>query len=501
MGTKTMDGDEEIAVVKKVVEEAAAEFRVKNFRLDTNLTNIPRFLYKLVVPISNGSYQAREMFNGILHRLGLLPEGEKLDVGDVSRYCQIERCYDSFYALFNQLCDVREDGSSGFILQNYRERDWFKQEKVEFESLMWYRVFDDIDHETTMEETLKDIKEGRLKAKSPQEVCILSPKMFDEFARGERSLLEYEFNLHDIKCTIGVKTMLLHQGFCNSCISPRQMRFEVARTMLVDEDGNECDPFNVPDDFWPTGITVHLGQRLDCPRSREDSCYEDRKYLLFHAWDSYNERPYIGCIGSLGELRKLCFKDSVGDSVRFLLYTDSGVYGIAARGGHEPCFHAMCFLDVWREDVFSLHEDEIRAPDEYRVLLFNPQIAASIEKAVLAPENYSRIDAFSAGDEIEILDLHAALEYLKTKTSILESMIWAHYGLERIMWCDKDGRPLCEKRADYCKMAEFDSCLLNVCSDESGFRGILTQTFMSSRYNVYAAIRNGVVKEWNHWPM
>jgi len=25
---------------------------------------------------------------------------------------------------------------------------------------------------------------------------------------------------------------------------------------------NECDPFNVPDDFWPSTIAFHLGKRI-----------------------------------------------------------------------------------------------------------------------------------------------------------------------------------------------------------------------------------------------
>lgn len=31
----------------------------------------------------------------------------------------------------------------------------------------------------------------------------------------------------------------------------------------MDGDGNECDPFNVPEDFWPTTIAIHLGENID----------------------------------------------------------------------------------------------------------------------------------------------------------------------------------------------------------------------------------------------
>ena len=29
-----------------------------------------------------------------------------------------------------------------------------------------------------------------------------------------------------------------------------------------DGDDNECDPFKVPDGFWPVTIAIHLGKRI-----------------------------------------------------------------------------------------------------------------------------------------------------------------------------------------------------------------------------------------------
>ncbi|MBQ7187815.1 MAG: hypothetical protein IJR99_00205 [Kiritimatiellae bacterium] len=39
-------------------------------------------------------------------------------------------------------------------------------------------------------------------------------------------------------------------------------KYKVESVTFVDYDGNECDPFNVPEDFWPTTITIHLGKRI-----------------------------------------------------------------------------------------------------------------------------------------------------------------------------------------------------------------------------------------------
>ncbi len=42
----------------------------------------------------------------------------------------------------------------------------------------------------------------------------------------------------------------------------KQMRWEVEKVVLLDGEDNECDPFNVPEDFWPTTIAIHLGKKL-----------------------------------------------------------------------------------------------------------------------------------------------------------------------------------------------------------------------------------------------
>lgn len=39
-------------------------------------------------------------------------------------------------------------------------------------------------------------------------------------------------------------------------------RYKVESVKFVDFDGNECDPFDVPDDFWPMTIAIHLGKRI-----------------------------------------------------------------------------------------------------------------------------------------------------------------------------------------------------------------------------------------------
>ncbi len=55
------------------------------------------------------------------------------------------------------------------------------------------------------------------------------------------------------------KTIRFNRGYVKNA---PQMRWEVEKVVFLDNEGNECDPFNVPEDFWPTTIAIHLGKRI-----------------------------------------------------------------------------------------------------------------------------------------------------------------------------------------------------------------------------------------------
>jgi hypothetical protein len=40
------------------------------------------------------------------------------------------------------------------------------------------------------------------------------------------------------------------------------MQWTVEKVVLLDGEGGECDPFDVPEDFCPTAIAIHLGKRI-----------------------------------------------------------------------------------------------------------------------------------------------------------------------------------------------------------------------------------------------
>ena len=44
---------------------------------------------------------------------------------------------------------------------------------------------------------------------------------------------------------------------------PKKMRYEVTQVLLMDDCGQECDPFDIPEGFIPVYINLHLGKRIN----------------------------------------------------------------------------------------------------------------------------------------------------------------------------------------------------------------------------------------------
>jgi len=228
---------------------------------------------------------------------------------------------------------------------------------------------------------------------------------------------------------------------------------------------------------------------------------KNRKQLHFGVPNDNNILQFVGCVGSLGDLKKLVFEGYglSSEYARFMLYADSGVYGVSTEG-YEPGFQSMRFLSVWREDNPSL--------DEYQALLFEPCLIASIERAGLSFMNNSRINEYKPGDEIAILDHYTALEYLRScKDFHIDFWPLETGTLARILWCDNNGRPLCERIEDFPKVAENDYGVWSVFAashpskhDSATFTTYNQRRFFAQRYAVYARCRHGVKTSWSLWP-
>ena len=51
-------------------------------------------------------------------------------------------------------------------------------------------------------------------------------------------------------------------GYCIHLGTTELHFLATSKVVLLDADDNACDPFNVPDGFWPTTIAIHLGNRI-----------------------------------------------------------------------------------------------------------------------------------------------------------------------------------------------------------------------------------------------
>ena len=103
------------------------------------------------------------------------------------------------------------------------------------------------------------LKAGRLKSKSPDGYLVLKAEFYDAIEAGTKKVEYRDFTEYNLKRTIGIKTVRFNRGYVKNA---SQMRWEVEKIVLLDGEDNECDPFNVPDDFWPVTIAIHLGKRI-----------------------------------------------------------------------------------------------------------------------------------------------------------------------------------------------------------------------------------------------
>ena len=239
--------DEDHKQIYRIVCEVAGRNGVEGVELSGDADN--PFSYFLEIPLAVDEQIAVKTCNELFHAIGLLPEGKNLALGELGDYCNIVPPEDNwcYLAVFNHpiMVGVQEtDPGSEFILKNWRE----------------YGGDEEVDDETLeMLELIDGIKEGRLKSKTPDGYLVLKGEFYDAIDSGRKTVEYRDFTEYNLKRTIGLKTIRFNRGYVKNA---PQMKWEVEKVVLLDADGNECDPFNVPDSFWPTTIAIHLGKRV-----------------------------------------------------------------------------------------------------------------------------------------------------------------------------------------------------------------------------------------------
>lgn len=232
--------------IDHVVGEVFGDSGIENARICDDGDN--PFAFLVSIPIDTDERLVVKTCNNLFHALELLPKGKDLAMGEFGDHCQLVRGGDSdgecYVAMFNHPAVLEFDANdpeSRFILKNWREWDGDAEEEAEIDRL------------------IDGIKAGRFKSKSPDGYLVLQGKYYDEIEAGRKKVEYRDFTENNLKRTIGIKTIRFNRGYVKNA---PQMKWQVKKVVLMDADDNECDPFNVPDDFWPTTVAIHLGKRI-----------------------------------------------------------------------------------------------------------------------------------------------------------------------------------------------------------------------------------------------
>ena len=225
--------------VRKVMERNGVEYT------DDLVAN---YLVEVKIDISVGKDKATRVFNEMFHALGVLPKSDTLPMSECRDYCAccVEEDGKSYCAMFNFPCIINcKEGDEEY---QYTLKAINAEQDAEAEA-----------EEAEMLELVEGIKAGRLKSKSADGYLVLKSEFYDAIEAGKKRIEYRDFTEYNLKRTIGLKTVRFNRGYAKNA---PQMRWEVTKVALMDYDEHECDPFNVPEDFWPTMIAIHLGNRI-----------------------------------------------------------------------------------------------------------------------------------------------------------------------------------------------------------------------------------------------
>ena len=238
--------DAEAAFVRETVEKVLARNGIEHWNGDM----LNPYLIDIMIPASVGAAKAAKAFNELFHELGVLPKETTLALAEGRDYC---------------VSCMNEDGKTYSAIFNVPFAKEFKEGNEEYQfTLKAIHERDAAEAEAEDEEELlalvDGIKAGRLKSKSPDGYLVLKAQFYDAIEAGKKKGEYRDFTEYNLKRTIGIKTIRFNRGYVKNA---PQMRWEVEKIVLLDDEDNECDPFNVPDGFWPVTIAIHLGKRID----------------------------------------------------------------------------------------------------------------------------------------------------------------------------------------------------------------------------------------------
>ena len=239
--------DQEVTFVRETINKVFARNNVAQWQGDM----VNPYLLEIQFPVSVGEDRAKKTFNDLFHALGVLPEDENLGLAEGRDYCAtcVNEGGETYSALFN--VPFAKDFKEGDEEYQFTIKAINDEQEAEAEA-----------EEAEMHSLVEGIKAGRLKSKTADGYLVLAGEFYDAIEAGKKTVEYRDFTEYNIKRTIGLKTIRFNRGYGSKGKPPKQMQWEVKGIVLMDDDENECDPYNVPEDFWPVTIALKLGKRI-----------------------------------------------------------------------------------------------------------------------------------------------------------------------------------------------------------------------------------------------
>ena len=236
--------NKEVVAISKKIETALARNGIEQWGGEI----FNPYLFMIKIPVSVGEKKAVKTFNDLFHTMGVLPSNERLQMCSARDYCA---------------CCMDDDGETYNAIFNHPKAMRLKEGGAEYKFTI-KAMYDDQKakvqaEEKAVNELIEGIKTGRLKSKSDDGYLVLKAEFYNAIEAGKKKIEYRDFSEYNIKRTIGLKTVRFNLGYAKDA---KRMKWEVKKVVLMDDEDNECDPFNVPEDFWPVTIAIHLGKRI-----------------------------------------------------------------------------------------------------------------------------------------------------------------------------------------------------------------------------------------------
>ena len=237
----------------KVFSQMLARHGIKKFSVE--MAN--PYCAEVSIPLVSDREDVRDFANDLFHELGLLAGDVDLEFGQQTDCCvlDINDAVRSYLVVLNHH-DIK-DCEHGDAMYKY------KVEAICSECGCGEHAGseDSVNGELTPDQIMmclsNAIKSGEIRSRTGEGFFILTCEYYDDIKAGRKTTEYRDISPRNLAKSIGIKAVKFQRGY-----EKVQMRYEVKSVGLLDADGRECDPYNIPPGFFATTIAIHLGKRI-----------------------------------------------------------------------------------------------------------------------------------------------------------------------------------------------------------------------------------------------